>query len=289
MNDAGAITTSGGADRQHQRTGRLLEIHRDIGRRWADPKFAFMFPARGSLSSMSAGRCRGDVLAELWASAQRRHWQCQSGMPFCIQHLESPEQRLARYADRRISGFNPPAGTLNFEMEPLVGGVASTDETVPVSYNVASSGRGTLSYTLNAETNNYVVYLYDSNSGFMLQTDAAGSGQFGTFEPQDIVPFNNALIDGTFAGGAWFNPLSTSPNVAAQYSFGGSNVSATTPTGALTGSYTVSATGRGTSTVSQPVFGSNPIVFYVISATAMAVMGADAVTGHGDAVSYLHQ
>ena len=195
-------------------------------------------------------------------------------------------------SDTRIgvsSSFNPPAGTLNFEMDALVGGVASTDQTVPVTYNVASSGRGTLSYTLNAEPNNYVLYLYDSNAGFILQTDTAGSGQFGTFEPQDIVPFNNALIDGTFAGGGWFNPLSTSPYIAAQYSFGGGNVSATTPTGALTGSYAVSATGRGTSTVSQPGFGSNHIVFYVISADSMAVMGADALADHGDAISYLHQ
>ena len=52
----------------------------------------------------------------------------------------------------------------------------------------------------------------------MLQTDTAGSVQFGSFEAQDIVPFNNALINGTFAGGGWFNPVSTSPNVTAQYS-----------------------------------------------------------------------
>ena len=85
-------------------------------------------------------------------------------------------------------------------------------------YAVASSGRGTLSYTLNSNANNYVLYLYDSNAGFLLQTDTAGSVQFGTFEAQDIVPFNNALVNGTFAGGSWFNPLPSSPTVTAQYS-----------------------------------------------------------------------
>ena len=195
-------------------------------------------------------------------------------------------------SDTRIgvsSASNPAAGTLNLEMDALVGGVASVDQTIPAVYSIASSGRATLSYTLNATPNNYVLYLYDSNAGFILQTDTAGSVQFGSFEAQDIVPFNNALINGTFAGAGWFNPVVSSPNVAAQYDFANGNISATTPSGALTGAYSVSATGRGTSTVSQPVFGSNGIVFYVISAQSLAVMGADAVAGQGDAVSYLHQ
>lgn len=187
------------------------------------------------------------------------------------------------------SGFNTAGGTLNLELDALVGGVASTDQTLPVTYAVASSGRATLSYTLNSTPNNYVLYLYDSNAGFGLQTDTAGSVQFASFEAQDIVPFNNALINGTFAGGGWFNPVSTSPNVTAQYSYANGNISATTPPGALTGTYNVSATGRGSSTVSQPVFGSNNIVFYVISAQSIAVMGADAVGTQGDAITYLHQ
>ncbi len=195
-------------------------------------------------------------------------------------------------SDTRIgvsSAFNTSAGTLNLELDALVGGVASTDQTVPVTYSIANTGRGTLSYTLGATPNNYVVYLYDSNSGFMLQTDASGSGQFGFFEAQDIVPFNNALINGTFSGAAWFNPLSTAPTIAAQYDFADGNISATTPGGALTGSYQVSATGRGTSTLSQPVFGSNGIVFYIVKSDAIAVMGSDALAGHADAISYLNQ
>ena len=195
-------------------------------------------------------------------------------------------------SDTRIgvsSGFNTAGGTLNLQLDALVGGVTFADQVIPAVYSIASSGRGTLSYTLNSKPNNYVLYLYDSNAGFLLQTDTVGSVQFGTFEAQDIVPFNNALINGTFAGGGWFNPLPSSPKVTAQYSFADGNISATTPAGALTGTYSVSASGRATGTVSQPVFGSNNIVFYIISSAAVAVMGTDAVPAQGDTVSYLHQ
>ena len=195
-------------------------------------------------------------------------------------------------SDTRIgvsSAFNTVGGTLNLEMDALVGGVASVDQTVPVVYSVASSGRGTLSYTLGSQPNNYVAYLYDTNAGFVLQTDTVGSVQFGSFTAQDVVPFDNALIDGTFSGAGWFNPVSTSPNVTAQYTFGNGTILATTPAGAMTGSYNVSATGRGTGTVSQPVFGSNNIVFYVIGGVSIAVMGADAVANQGDAISFLNQ
>jgi hypothetical protein len=86
-----------------------------------------------------------------------------------------------------------------------------------------------------------------------------------------------------------FNPVTASPDVAAQYSFADGNISATTPGGPMTGTYTVSATGRATGTVSQSAFGSDNIVFYVISAQSVAVMGADALTPQADTVSYLHQ
>ena len=195
-------------------------------------------------------------------------------------------------SDTRIgvtSAFDAAGGTLNLQMDALIGGVTFADQSVPATYDVASNGRGTLSYTLNSTVNNYVLYLYDSNAGFLLQTDAVGSVQFGTFEAQDIVPFNNALVNGTFAGAGWFNPLPSSPDVTGQYSLADGNISATTPAGAMTGSYSVSASGRATGTVSQPVFGSNNIVFYVISSAAVAVMGTDPLTTQADTVSYLHQ
>ena len=55
-------------------------------------------------------------------------------------------------------------------------------------------------------------------------------------------------------------------------------------TGGLTGSYSLDPTGRGTGAVNLPVFGSTDIVFYVINAGTIEVMGSDGV--EGDAISY---
>jgi hypothetical protein len=195
-------------------------------------------------------------------------------------------------SDTRIgvsSANNPGAGTFNLEMDAVTGSSTEVDQTVPVTYSVATSGRGTMSYTLG-QAYNYAMYLYDSNAGFFIQTDTAGTVQFGFFEAQILnTAFNNTYIDGTFASAGWFNPLSTSPDVAAQYVFNNGNISAQTPLGAMTGSYTVSASGRGTGTVSQPVLGSSNIVFYIVENDSIAVMGADPLAGHGDTINYMHQ
>ena len=180
-------------------------------------------------------------------------------------------------------------GTLTFEMDAVARGVAQVDQTVPVTYSIATNGRGTLSYSLGGKPYNYALYLYDSNAGFMLQTDTAGSVQYGLFEAQTAAGFDNTTVNGIFAGAGWFNPLATSPSVAAQYSFAGGNITAVTPGGGLTGTYTISATGRGSGSVNQNVFGSGNVVFYVIGTDALTIMGADPVSGQGDAVSLLHQ
>ena len=180
-------------------------------------------------------------------------------------------------------------GTLTFEMDAVARGAAQVDQTVPVTYSIAANGRGTLSYTLGGQPYNYVLYLYDSNAGFMLQTDTAGSVQYGLFEPQTAAGFDNTTVNGTLAGAGWFNPVNTSPIVAAQYSFSGGNLTAATPAGGLSGTYTISPTGRGSGSVNQNVFGSGNIVFYVIGTDALTIMGADPVSGQGDAVSLLHQ
>jgi hypothetical protein len=189
-----------------------------------------------------------------------------------------------------VSSANaPPSGTFNLEMDAVTGNTTQVDQTVPVTYSVATNGRGTMTYTLG-QPNNYVMYLYDSNAGFVLQTDTAGTVQWGFFEAQiQNTAFNNTYIDGTFASAGWFNPLPTSPIVAAQYLFNAGNISAQTPSGPMTGSYTVSASGRGSGTVSLPVLGSNNIVFYIVDNTSLAVMGADPLAGHGDTINYMHQ
>ena len=75
---------------------------------------------------------------------------------------------------------------------------------------IASNGRATISYTLGAKTHNSVLYLDGMNDGYIL--DSSGSVGFGFFEAQANGPFTNSSINGTFAGGTWFPPVSTSPN-----------------------------------------------------------------------------
>ena len=114
--------------------------------------------------------------------------------------------------------------------------------------------------------------------------------QFGFFEAQIAsTAFNNTYIDGTFASAGWFNPLATSPIVAAQYVFNNGNISAQTPAGAMTGSYTRKCLGTWVGPVSLPMLGSDNIVFYIVDNTSLAVMGADPLAGHGDAINYMHQ
>lgn len=180
-------------------------------------------------------------------------------------------------------------GSLTFEMDSVARGTAQVDQTVPASYSIAANGRGTLSYTLGGRPYNFVMYLDNNNDGSMLQTDTAGSVQYGLFEAQTASGFDNTTLNGQYAGAGWFNPVASSPVVAAQYNFLGGNLSGVTPAGGLTGSYTISATGRGSGSANQGVFGSNNFIFYVIDSDALTIMGADPVAGQGDAISLLHQ
>jgi hypothetical protein len=178
-------------------------------------------------------------------------------------------------------------GTLAFEMDVVAHGAALLDQAVPATYSIATNGRGTLSYALGGRTYNYVMYLDNSNDGCWLQSDAAGSVQYGWFEAQTATSIDISAVNGRFAGAGWFNPVSASPFVAAQYAFSGGNLTATVPGGALTGSYTISPTGRGSLSVDQGVFGGNHAAFYVIGNDAVNVMGVDPTTA--DTVSLLHQ
>jgi hypothetical protein len=56
--------------------------------------------------------------------------------------------------------------------------------------------------------------------------------------------------------------------------------------GALTGTYTVAPSGRGTASVNLPVLGGNDLVFYVIGPESVEVMGADNTTA--DAITFMH-
>jgi len=78
----------------------------------------------------------------------------------------------------------------------------------------------------------------------------------------------------------------TSPNLATEITLNNGTLSATTPSGALTGTYTVAASGRGTVSVNLPVLGSKNLVLYVIGPTSVAVMGSDNTMS--DAITFMH-
>jgi len=108
------------------------------------------------------------------------------------------------------------------------------------------------------------------------------TADFGFFEAQ----VNSVLGNGTLAGGTWFPPVSGSPNTTVQLAFNNGAITGTSSAGALTGNYLVTA-GRGTATLNQPVFGSLGVVFYVIGAGSVEIMGSDSGTT-ADAIAFLH-
>jgi hypothetical protein len=178
------------------------------------------------------------------------------------------------------SGFNSGAGTFNLQLDSIAGGVASLNQTINgATYAIASNGRATISYTSGATTHNLVLYLDAMNDGYIL--DNSGSVGFGFFEAQATGPFTNASIHGTFAGGTWFPPVSTSPNTDAAITLDNGVIS-----GTVTGTYIVDSFGRGTATVDLPIFGSTDLVLYIVGANNFYVMGSDAVTD--DTIGFLH-
>jgi len=178
------------------------------------------------------------------------------------------------------SGFSSGAGTFNLELDTVAGGVASLNQAIGgATYAVASNGRATVSYTAGAKMHNSVLYLDGMNDGYIL--DSSASVGFGFFEAQATGPFTNASINGTFLGGTWFPPTSTSPNSAGAITLNSGVIS-----GAATGAYVVSPDGRGTGTVNLPIFGSNDVVFYIVGPSNFYVMGSDAVAN--DTIGFLH-
>jgi len=187
------------------------------------------------------------------------------------------------YSDTSLgiaSGFSSGTGTFSLQTDSVAGGVASLNQTINgATYAVASNGRATVSYTAGPKTHNSVLYLDGMNDGYIL--DSSGSVGFGFFEAQATGPFTSLSINGTFLGGTWFPPVSTSSNAAASITLNNGVIS-----GVASGTYVVDATGRGTGTVNVPIFGSNNVVFYIVGPNNFYVMGSDAVAN--DTIGFLH-
>ncbi|HEV2194057.1 MAG TPA: hypothetical protein VGR55_00610 [Candidatus Acidoferrum sp.] len=183
------------------------------------------------------------------------------------------------------SGFNSGAGTFNLELDNVSGGVANLNQAVTgVTYSVASNGRATVSYSVGGNTLNYVYYLDSVNDGYIL--GLGNSAEFGFFQPQAAGPFTTASINGTFGSATFFPLTPMAPNLATEITLNNGSMSANTPAGALTGTYAVAPSGRGTASVNLPVLGGKDLVFYVIGPDSVVVMGSDATAS--DAISFMH-
>jgi len=183
------------------------------------------------------------------------------------------------------SGFNSGAGTFNLQFDQMSGGVGNLNQSATATYSVASNGRATASYTLGGNTVDYVFYLDNSNDGFILG-ESGTTAEFGFFQPQAPGPFTTSTINGTFASATFLPMMPASPNLATEITLNNGTLSANTPAGALAGTYTVSASGRGTASVNLPVLGGSSLVLYVISPTSVEVMGSDNTTA--DAITFMH-
>ena len=178
------------------------------------------------------------------------------------------------------SGFNSAGGTFSLLTDSVSAGIASLNQTVDASYQIASTGRGTVSYTTGGKNHSLVLYLDTQNDGYIL--DDSGSVGFGFFGAQASGPFSNSTLQGTYAGGTWFPPASISPNFTGTVTLNNGSIS-----GDVTGTYNVNpVSGRGTASVNLPVFGSNNVVFYIVAPNNFMIMGSDPVSD--DTIGFLH-
>jgi hypothetical protein len=183
------------------------------------------------------------------------------------------------------SGFNSGAGTFDLQFDQVSGGVASLSQSAAATYNVTSNGRTTVSYISGGNAVNYVYYLDSMNDGFIVG-ESGNAAEFGFFQPQTGGPFTAATINGTLASGTFLPMVPASPNLATEITLNNGALSANTPAGALSGTYTIAPSGRGTASVNLPALGGSNLVFYVIGRGNVEVMGSDNTTS--DAITFMH-
>jgi hypothetical protein len=183
------------------------------------------------------------------------------------------------------------------------GGDAVTDQPFTGTYTVSANGRGSLSIF----NQNFVIWLVNQNSAFIVEAPNGAAVQAGFMEPQAAGPFGVASISGPFATGGNSGPLDQTAGYNASQLFGtfsadgngnvtGNLVSIVEPEPAsylceaypslsgpynpscsFTGTYSISANGRGT--ITGTVTPNNPLaptassVIYMVSPNAFVTVG----------------
>lgn len=159
------------------------------------------------------------------------------------------------------------------------GGSVTTNTTLSGTYSVAANGRGTMS--LNSGSINYAIY--PSTSGVQaLEIDSNTVATGAAF--QQSGPFSNSSMQGNY--GLNFTGVTPSAEIdssaqfsadgaghfngAADFNAGGS----LSPNLTLTGTYSISANGRGTGTL-QSTLGTQNLVYYAVNSTRVLFIDVD--------------
>jgi hypothetical protein len=170
-------------------------------------------------------------------------------------------------------------------------GAVVSQQAMTGTYSMSSNGRGTLNYTAGSITGTFIVYMFGSNSAFLMDasTGTANDVQTGTLEPQTGGPFDKTSLSGVYTLG-WLPGIGQStkgPNgsvtidgngawagVVDEFDSGVLNADY-----AVSGTYALSANGRGTLTVSGASGGGSE-VFYAVSPNKAYMISGSADDTH---------
>jgi hypothetical protein len=182
-----------------------------------------------------------------------------------------PDEPLSVMAIGRLFHGNATAGTLDAVLDTSnhdsdAAGVAYTAQ----RYAVESSGRGTLSLSIQGTTRNLVYYLDGIGSGYVLE-HGSPAGSAGLLEAQYTPPAGvyPDTLPGLFVGGTQYpqtpGPIVLVPGLGLSFGVLSSTYSS--------GLFAIdTSNGRGFGSLSQSGIASTPAVMYVVSPTKLDVM-----------------
>ena len=136
-------------------------------------------------------------------------------------------------AQGQVGIFNASSGTFSLTSDQNTAGVltspcSGTQNCSPGTYSVASNGRVTLTdsgFQNSSPTSQPVLYMVSDNQAFILGTDSAVT--FGFMTPQSGLPFSDASLSGTYAGGSLAPVDSGVSNVVSVAVAGSNNLTVT--------------------------------------------------------------
>jgi hypothetical protein len=165
-----------------------------------------------------------------------------------------------------------------------VGGTVGQALAVSGTYAVTANGRGTSTITAGGLTNYTALYLLSNSIAFTVGLDTWGTG-ISFFSPRGAGPFSASSLNGHYALALRGTLTSMGTDITGQVLFNGQGALAgavdVNAAGVLstdvpvTGSYTMSSTGRGTATITSTA-GTWTMTLYVKDGTTLHLLGTSA-------------